>query len=124
MTMIDIPDELSAAFFTHNDMEETIRYLAEGRSLADWDDESLKSLWLEAWEHFLFHHSTFASDTHDDASAELRLRGLTPPRERISDAARQKLVANAREGWRRPEVRARIAADIRRFCQEWEKPRN
>jgi hypothetical protein len=122
--MIDIADELSEAFYAHNEMEETIRYLAEGRRCADWDDEGLKSQWLDAWERFLIHRSVRAGDLYYDTSAELRLRGLAPPMDRISDAARNKLLATAREGWNRPEVRARIAADINRFFREWNKPRN
>jgi hypothetical protein len=125
MTMVDDDAEkLFDAFYAHDEMENTRRYLAEGRSCADWSDDALKRQWLGAWEDFLVHRSELAGGVYYDTSAELRLRGLALPEDRISVEARKKVLANARDALNRPEVRARISVDIDRFCKEWEKPRN
>ena len=122
--MIDDDEKLYEAFRAHDEMEDTIRYLAEGRSLADWDGDMLKSCWLGAWEDFFLYGSSAAGEVYYDTSAELRLRGLAPPEERITAPMRKQAIANFRGTWNKPYVRQRLSADINRLFKEWEKPRN
>jgi hypothetical protein len=121
----DDHEKLYEAFRAHDEMENTLRYLAEGRCYAHWDEDALKSHWLGAWEDFfLYGGSTAAGEAYYDTSAELRLRGLALPEDRITASMRKQAIANFRDIWKRPGARERLSADLARFLQEWRKPRN
>lgn len=122
--MIDHEEELYEAFRAHDEMEDTIRYLADGRSCAHESDRDLKIRWLGAWEGFFLYGSSFAAETYYDTSAELRLRGVAPPEERITASMRKQAIANSHDIWKKPDVQERLSADINRFFREWEMPRN
>jgi hypothetical protein len=124
MIITNDDEKLFEAVRAHDEMEDTIRYLAEGRSLADWDDDALKSHWLGAWEDFFLYGSRFAGKAYHDTSAELRVRGLAPTEERITASMRRQAIAVFRDTWNRPHVHQRLSADINRFLKDWEKPRN
>jgi hypothetical protein len=124
MIVTDDDEKLYGAFRAHDEMEDTIRYLAEGRSFADWDGGTLKSHWLGAWEDFFLYGSSAAGEVYYDTGAELRLRGLAPPEERITASMRKQAVAILRNTWNKPHVHQRLSADINRVFKEWEKPRN
>ena len=70
--MTDDDEKLYEAFRAHDEMEDTIRYLAEGRSLADWDGDTLKSCWLGAWEDFFLYGSPGAGEVYYDTSGSGR----------------------------------------------------
>jgi hypothetical protein len=123
MTREEIEDLLEA-FRANDAMENTRWYLMEGRRYARLTEEVLHSVWLSAWRDFHIHLKQSARDDYNDASAELRLRGLALPEHLIDPVQLEQAQARLREITDRPDVRARIMRDIRRFQEELATPRN
>ena len=115
---------LTEAFYAHAEMEDTRRYLAEGRFYDRLSDDDLRNRWLEAWKELFLFGMRSTRDAYCDLSAELRLRHLAPPEHRMSAEDRERLRARIRVARHSPDVEDGLFADINRFLREWEKPRN
>ena len=110
------PEEQVDAFLQNDALEKAQAYARRGRRHAQLPTGELTDLWVVAFK-------VWAADLHnpllramvDDLESELALRGLTPPHDRVKDAA-DKLRAVARQlvDDLSPDDYARVAADIER----------
>jgi hypothetical protein len=68
------------------------QYLAQGRRFEHMSVESLNECWTVAFKVWARHRTPASSRDYQDADAELRLRGVEPPRDTIKEeiAALQK----------------------------------
>jgi hypothetical protein len=83
--MADDPhDDEAEAYLQHTLMEETQSYLERGRSLKDRSNDDLLNAWVTTVERWFRGRSSESQHDMDDAAAEIRLRGLTAPEERVS----------------------------------------
>jgi len=65
-------------------MDETLDYLRRGRAHGDMTDEALRDEWARAFKHWFAWRSRSGRRQTDDLSAELRLRKIDAPFERIA----------------------------------------
>jgi hypothetical protein len=117
-------EKFVAAFQANDEMENTRWYLAEGRRYAGLTEEALNSAWLAAWRDSHIHLTQDGRDRYDDVCAELRLRALALPEHLIDPVERERGQARACEGADRPDVKARMEEDMRRFQEELARPTN
>jgi len=89
-------------------MDETRDYLTRGRAHAHVPEDALKDNWVKAFKTWFLSRDKLAQRDADDLTAELRLRRLEPPYERI--AAESEVMADEirREGPHSSGVRDKI----------------
>jgi hypothetical protein len=76
-------DDLAESYFQHELMNETRAYIERGRRLERSSDQDVMDAWVAAFEHGLEHRTSEDARNMEDAAAELRLRGLEEPHERV-----------------------------------------
>ncbi len=78
-------DADAAAALQHAEMKQTQDYLERGRALAQQTDEQVKSVWAATFERHFAEPTKESARNMDDASAELRLRKIELPVERVQE---------------------------------------
>jgi hypothetical protein len=81
--MSNDPDDLAGEFLAHAQMNETTDYLQRGRELAHLSDADVADTWVTRFKAWFAEKSPAATRDMDDAAAELRLRDLPIPEERV-----------------------------------------
>jgi hypothetical protein len=76
-------DDLAIEQLQHAQMKETRDYVERGRGLASQTDDEVKSVWVAMFERWFDEKTAENRRNMDDASAELRLRDLEPPYDRV-----------------------------------------
>ncbi len=76
-------DDLAIELLQHAQMNETQDYVERGRALASQTDDEVKSVWVGMFERWFDEKTAENRRNMDDASAELRLRDLEPPYDRV-----------------------------------------
>ncbi len=82
------------AFLRTEEMDQAQSYLERGRELRRLCDADLKEIWVAAFERWFESRSTRTGRNMDDVAAEIRLRGLEMPYDRVRskiDRLRKKL---------------------------------
>jgi hypothetical protein len=69
-------DDLAETYFQHELMNETRAYIERGRRLERFSDQDVLDAWVAAFERE-------DARNMEDAAAELRLRGIEEPHERV-----------------------------------------
>jgi hypothetical protein len=80
--MID-KNDIAMEFLHHAQMNETRDYLARGRSLAGSNDSQILDVWVVTFEVWFERRTDEARRNMDDAAAEIRLRNLEYPYDRV-----------------------------------------
>ena len=78
-------DADAAAALQHAEMKQTQDYLERGRALAQQTNEQVKSVWAATFERHFAEPTKESARNMDDASAELRLRKIELPVERVQE---------------------------------------
>jgi hypothetical protein len=78
-------DAVAVAALQHAEMKQTQDYLERGRALAQQTDEQVKSVWAATFERHFAEPTKESARNMDDASAELRLRKIELPLERVQE---------------------------------------
>jgi hypothetical protein len=78
-------DADAVAALQHAEMKQTQDYLERGRALAQQTDEQVKSVWAATFERHFAEPTKESARNMDDASAELRLRKIELPLERVQE---------------------------------------
>lgn len=81
--MTSTVDDLAESYLQHELMSETRAYIERGRSLKRSSDQDVLDIWVVTFERWFEHRTTENAQNMEDAAAELRLRGLEPPYERV-----------------------------------------
>ena len=76
-------DDLAIESLQHAQMNETQDYVERGRALASQTDDEVKSVWVGMFERWFDEKTAENRRNMDDAAAELRLRDLEPPYDRV-----------------------------------------
>ena len=76
-------DDLAIELLQHAQMNETQDYVERGRALASQTDDEVKSVWVAMFERWFDKKTAENRRNMDDAAAELRLRDLEPPYDRV-----------------------------------------
>jgi hypothetical protein len=76
-------NDIAAEYLHHALMNETRDYLARGRGLAGSSDQEVRDVWVAAFERWFEQKTDGNARNMDDAAAELRLRELEPPYDRV-----------------------------------------
>ena len=71
------------AFLRAAQMDQAQSYLERGRQLRELCDADLKEIWVEAFDRWFESRSTRTGRIMDDVAAEIRLRGLNMPYDRV-----------------------------------------
>jgi hypothetical protein len=115
--------DLAVEFLAHMQMNETKDYVVRGRPLSRSTDQELADAWVASFERwFSYRNDRDALRIMDDADAELRLRGLSPPNERVEAQTKalqneiQRLHFNARS--------EELDRDIAEFFEARDNPKN
>ncbi len=82
-TADEMGDDLAIELLHHAQMNETQDYVERGRALASQTDDEVKSVWAAMFERWFDEKTAENSRNMNDASAELRLRDLEPPYDRV-----------------------------------------
>jgi len=129
---IDLRAELKRemeAFIAHDPMQSTIDYLRQGRPFGRLNTPALETIWAGLYE--VLARDFYAEPLHyiGQLEAEMSLRGLKPPMERVNAARllfRQKLTARIEELQADPEAWAEVVRRIKNefiaFLKEREEP--
>jgi hypothetical protein len=80
--------DLAEEFLQHELMNETRAYLERGRRLETLSNDEIVNTWVATFERWLGERTTNNSRDMDDAAAEIRLRGLEMPYERVKNETR------------------------------------
>jgi hypothetical protein len=75
------------------EMDETSDYVARGRAFKGREDAEVIDLWVAAFEKLFITRGPEAKLMVDDLQAELRLRKIEPPEDRIPKTIREKMDA-------------------------------
>lgn len=119
----DEDTELADEFLAHALMKETQRYLSRGRVLLTLTDVELVEAWVASFERWFDNREDIAFQTEmDDAAAELRLRDIPAPYDRVTaktdllvaEIERQNLIDNSEE----------LNQQIGEFLAARERPKN
>ena len=116
---IDLRAELKRemeAFFEHDPMQSTIDYLRQGRPYGRLNTPALETIWAGLYE--VLARDFYAEPLHviGQLEAEMSLRGLTPPMERVNAAHllfQQKLTARIAELQADPKAWAEVVQRIK-----------
>jgi hypothetical protein len=119
---IDLRAELKRemeAFLEHDPMQSTIDYLRQGRPFGRLNTPALETIWAGLYEVLARDFYAEPLRVIAQLEAEMSLRGLTPPMERVNAAHllfRQKLTARIAELQADPQAWAEV---VRRFKDEF-----
>jgi hypothetical protein len=113
--------EESNEFLDHALMEETRSYVQRGRALKDSVDGDVLDLCVAKVERWFYDRSEQNLQSMNDTMAELRLRGLNMPEDRL-----EPLINNMREEIRRRpgKLNEKTKQQIRDFVEARTKPSN
>lgn len=117
-TDVDGPD-LADCFMEYELMKQTKSYVERGRDYAPYDDQCVADIWDGSFVQWHRHRSIENSIANDDAAAELRLRGIPEPHERVRsllDAMRREAERMEQAMGKRPSPS--LARRIRAFLAE------
>jgi hypothetical protein len=108
------------AFLQRRSIEQRRSYLARGRRFVVLDVGQLSKSWITAVKNWLARKDRANEVTMDDLTAELRLRGLEPP----YDAVTQELATRFGRinGVSQEKAEREFARQIGRFTREKDKP--
>jgi hypothetical protein len=99
------------------EMDETRDYLVRGRAHSKLSDDDLRDSWVKAFRRWFLSRALAEVRDANDLAAELRLRNVMPPYERIG-AESDAMAREAREGGaHNSQIRDKIEkfrADLRR----------
>jgi hypothetical protein len=120
MEMVDEPHEHRAVamigvFLQHKSMEQTQGYLVRGRRFAALDLGRLRADWVSAVRNWLARKDQAGEQMLDDLTAELHLRGSTPP----YDSVKKELVSGIAgiKGSAQNELWSEFAREITEFMR-------
>jgi hypothetical protein len=115
-------DDISAEFLHHALMNETRDYLARGRSLVGSSDQEVQDVWVAAFELWFEQKTAGNVRNMDDAAAELRLRDMEPPYDRVTAKTDELQAAIRQLGPEAPS--ASLERTIDEFLAARSKPKN
>lgn len=115
--MRDGTDELVEALIADGEMQEMKAYLEEGRAYASMTDQALNQRWVAALTAVAFGDDVRLAELCD-LGAELRLRGLPPPEQRVLPEAMAALHRRISDST--PEDFEAVAENIGRVRKRWE----
>ena len=119
---IDENDALASSYLQHELLNETRDYLERGRALADIDDAEALDGWVTAFEVWFEKRTKKNVRVMDDAAAELRLRGLDQPEDRVKSKINTLRTELKQLG---PDVPSEgLDRKIDEFLAERKKPKN
>jgi hypothetical protein len=121
-TVNEKDDDISAEYLHHALMNETRDYLARGRRLAASSDQEVQNVWVAAFERWFEQKTAENVRNMDDAAAELRLRNLEPPYDRVKAKTEELQAAIQRLGPNAPS--ASLDQTIDEFLVARSKPKN
>jgi hypothetical protein len=76
-------DAIAISYLQHELLDETRSYLERGRALRSVADAAAIDAWVATFEHWFEKRTAETTRNMDDAAAELRLRNLDLPYERV-----------------------------------------
>jgi hypothetical protein len=115
-------DEVATEYLHHALMNETHDYLARGRRLAGSSDPDVLDVWVAAFERWFEQRTAGNVRNMDDAAAELRLRNLEPPYDRVKAKTEEVQAAIKRLG---PDASSEsLDQTIDEFLVARSKPKN
>jgi hypothetical protein len=82
-TIEKMGDDLAIESLQHAQMNKTRDYAERGRALASLTDDEVKSVWVAMFETWFDEKTPENGRNMNDADAELRLRDLEPPYDRV-----------------------------------------
>jgi hypothetical protein len=115
-------DDLAVEYLHHVLMNETRDYLSRGRPFANFGDTEMQELWVAAFERCFAERSQEQRRNMDDAAAELRLRNIEPPHDRVKAVVEQLRLDLNRRGPDAPSESLDRA--IEEFLEARIKPKN
>jgi hypothetical protein len=78
-------NELAEEFLQHELMNETRTYIERGRRLQTLSNDEIVNTWVATFGRWFGEKTAGNSQDMDDAAAEIRLRGLEMPYQKIED---------------------------------------
>jgi hypothetical protein len=115
-------DDLAKEYLLHVQMNETRDYLSRGRCFENSGDAELQELWVVAFRRFFAERSLESRDEMSDAAAELNLRSLEPPLDRVEDLTQKLLSELNRRG---PDASSEsLERTNEEFLEARSKPKN
>jgi hypothetical protein len=84
-TVDEMGDDLAIESLHHAQMNQTRDYVERGRALASQTDEEVKSVWAVTFEKHFAERTKDSVRNMNDAAAELRLRDIDLPVERVQE---------------------------------------
>jgi hypothetical protein len=78
-------DDIATEYLHHALMNEAREYVVRGRSLGGSSDSEVQDIWVAAFRRWFDERTTANARNMDDAAAELRLRNIEPPYDRVKD---------------------------------------
>jgi hypothetical protein len=109
------------SFLQHALMEETRAYVERGRVLKDLNDQDIMNICVAAVERWFGDRSDKNQREMDDVAAEIRLRGLEMPEERLkplTEKMREEMLREPRG------LNEKTRKQIREFIEERDKPQS
>jgi hypothetical protein len=121
-TIEKMGDDLAIESLQHAQMNQTRDYAERGRALASLTDDEVKSVWVAMFETWFDKKTPENARNMDDAAAELRLRDLEPPYDRVK-AKTDELQAEIKKAG--PDVPSKsLDEEIDEFLEARKKPKN
>jgi hypothetical protein len=119
----EIERDLAEEFLQHELMNETRAYIERGRRLQTLSDDEIVNTWVATFERWFDEKTAVNSRDMDDAAAEIRLRGLEMPYERVKNKTR---ALRAELAWLDPENPSSPEIDrkISDYLEARRKPKN
>jgi hypothetical protein len=109
------------AYLQHTLMKDTQSYLERGRSLKERSDDDLVDVWVAAVERWYRDRSKAIQRDMDDAAAEIRLRDLEAPEDRIAALFEDMKAEITRDSG---ALSKKAKQGVREFVAERAKPKN
>jgi hypothetical protein len=121
-TVDEMGDDLAIELLHHAQMNETRDYLERGRGLEQHTDEELKAVWAAIFEKHFAEPTKESARNMNDAGAELRLRNIDLPVERVQETF-DALQAEIKKAG--PDVPSKsLDEEIDEFLEARKKPKN
>jgi hypothetical protein len=115
-------DDLAIELLHHAQMNETQDYVERGRGLEQHTDEELKAVWAATFEKHFAKPTKESARNMNDAAAELRLRNIDLPVERVQETF-DALQAEIKKAG--PDAPSKILdEEIDEFLEARKKPKN
>jgi hypothetical protein len=114
-------DADAVAALRHAEMRETQDYVERGRALAGHTDEQVKDVWAATFEKHFAEPTKESARNMNDAGAELRLRNIDLPVERVQETF-DALQAAVKEAG--PDAFEWLDEEIDEFLEARKKPKN